>query len=178
MKEMLLIFISKMALYAVAKGLVFWLYCVLLGRSRPGTVARIRQLATMLLFFLALWCGWQYLMTTPYDEWAILLVSIVGVRVAYREIVTVFGIRNIEWSRTSPEFCLVGWYDWLDGFIDWVGNGFSFGSSSYGYGDGGGGGSRSSRMNRIDEEQREHMAREEFYYDARWYYDYGDGRNG
>lgn len=157
-----MIFCGHVACYAVVKHIVHTLYMMLFSDYGGGIRTAGKKMVRILLVAAAVVVRFMLLMLTPYADWVLGIATLLCARITWREFKTIGGIRADDWDRAIGECMLFDFEDWLMGIGDVISGQWSIldlfrcsGDSSY----------RESR--KIDD----------FYYDARWYYDYGDGKN-
>lgn len=153
-------FCGYVAYYALGKSILHTVYTMLFVKGKGLRYAG-RRLRNIALTAGALWLGWRIGLATEYAVWMIVIASILCARIVWREFKTLFGILDDDWSLDIGCFKVIDWEDWGIGFVDVLEGNWSLFDIF-------------KRDSRYEEDRR--MG--EFYHDARWYYDYGDGRNG
>ena len=159
----LITFCGYVACYALIKSIVHTLYMWAFNHNKYGTKMARKNLIRILWVTVAILVVWHVMLLTPYADWTVGIATVLCARITWREFKTVFGIREGDWNRYIGELTLIDVVDWCEGIVDVISGKWSLldifscsGDSFY----------------------QETCRNDEFYYDARWYYDYGDGKNG
>lgn len=146
-------FIEAVAVYALVKAVAFLLIQNTFGaKYRKVTFGTVkRDILFTVITVVAVCMAWHWLLDSELAEVAVAVAGLVAARIAFREIKTLGGILVGDWSLSNPNFSL-----------------FGLGDAHTPHFSGGG------RSHKYDDNTRDE---DNFYYDARWYYEYGDGRN-
>lgn len=118
-------FCGYVAYYALGKSILYTIYMMFFGyKSRGGKIA-VERLTKIAITSLVLWLGWNFVLTTTYAVWAVVIASVLCIRIAWREFKTIGGILSEDWNRCHGRFRLVDWLDWAGGFCEFIIEGWS-----------------------------------------------------
>ena len=150
-------FCETMGYYILAKAGLFWVVQTIAGLGKKKVTFKTvkRDLVFMAVVTLAVRGAWQLALGSAMQDMVLVAALLACMRIAWRELKTFGGVLAGDWNTDNPDFCLFG-----------IGDSDKVGTFSFGGGRG-----------KKDYDWGAAAAKEdEFYYDARWYYQYGDGR--